>query len=132
MGPRGQFEHPNTLVDVGFAGDLVPIHVAQDAGLFGTPLRGLSVEDPGIDAVAIVTPVHTHFDLARETLRAGKHTFIEKPMAASVAECRELLEIAEERSLTLMVGHTSPATIRAVSSAAARPTSKRSTCGWVR
>jgi len=64
------------------------------------------VEDPGIDAVAIVTPVHTHFALARETLRAGKHTFIEKPMATSVAECRGLLEIAEERSLTLMVGHT--------------------------
>jgi len=64
------------------------------------------VEDPGIDAIAIVTPVHTHFALARETLRVGKHTFIEKPMAASVAECRELLEIVEERSLTLMVGHT--------------------------
>ncbi|MBN1837674.1 MAG: Gfo/Idh/MocA family oxidoreductase [Spirochaetales bacterium] len=64
------------------------------------------VEDPGVDAVAIVTPVHTHFALARQTLQAGKHTFIEKPMASSVAECRELLAVARERSLTLMVGHT--------------------------
>jgi len=63
-------------------------------------------EDPGIDAVAIVTPVHTHFALARQTLQAGKHTFIEKPMAASVTECRELIDVARRNQLTLMVGHT--------------------------
>jgi predicted dehydrogenase len=62
--------------------------------------------DPGIDAVAIATPVHSHFMLAKESLLSGKHVFIEKPMASSVAQCRELNRLAEENGLTLMVGHT--------------------------
>ena len=64
------------------------------------------IEDPGIDAVALATPVHTHYQLARQSLLAGKHTFIEKPMATSSAQCRELIDLATGRSLTLMVGHT--------------------------
>jgi len=64
------------------------------------------LNDPAIDAAAIVTPVHTHFSLARQSLLAGKHTFIEKPMATSVTECRELIDIAKRGSLVLMVGHT--------------------------
>ncbi len=63
-------------------------------------------EDETIDAVAIATPVKLHYELAKQSLQAGKHTFIEKPMASSVAECRELLELAREGGLTLMVGHT--------------------------
>ena len=62
--------------------------------------------DESIDAVAIATPVHTHFALARDALRAGKHVFVEKPMAQTGAECRELMELAESRSLVLMPGHT--------------------------
>jgi predicted dehydrogenase len=62
--------------------------------------------DESIDAVAIATPVQTHFDLARRALEAGKHVFVEKPMAASVAEGEALVELAEERGLTLMPGHT--------------------------
>lgn len=62
--------------------------------------------DKSIDAVAIATPVHLHYELAMKSLQAGKHTFIEKPMASSVAECRELLGLALEQGLTLMVGHT--------------------------
>ena len=61
--------------------------------------------DDAIDAVAIATPVRTHFQLARACLASGKHTFVEKPLAASAAECRELVAIAEERGLALMVGH---------------------------
>ena len=60
----------------------------------------------GLDAVAIATPVKHHFPLAKESLLAGKHTFIEKPMASSSAECEELIEIAERRGLVLMIGHT--------------------------
>lgn len=59
-----------------------------------------------VDAVAIATPVKYHYDLALKTLQAGKHAFIEKPMASSVAECRELLDLAQAKDLTLMVGHT--------------------------
>lgn len=64
------------------------------------------VNDSEIDAIAIATPVHTHFPLATLSLGAGKHTLIEKPMAASVAECMKLKELAEEKKCTLMVGHT--------------------------
>jgi predicted dehydrogenase len=60
----------------------------------------------GIDAVAIATSVRLHFPMAKASLLAGKHTFIEKPMAASAAECEELVEIAERKGLILMVGHT--------------------------
>ncbi len=61
--------------------------------------------DPDVDAVAIATPVHTHFALASASLRAGKHVLIEKPMAAKARECEELIAQAEQRQLTLMVGH---------------------------
>jgi len=64
------------------------------------------VEDENVDAIAVATPVSLHYDLARKSLLAGKHTFIEKPMASSVTQCRELNDIADKNSLVLMVGHT--------------------------
>jgi len=60
----------------------------------------------GLDAVVIATPVRLHHSLAKASLQAGKHTFIEKPMAASSAECEELIELARQQGLVLMVGHT--------------------------
>jgi predicted dehydrogenase len=60
----------------------------------------------GLDAVVVATPVKHHYTLAKASLLAGKHTFIEKPMASSAAECEELIEIAERKGLVLMVGHT--------------------------
>jgi predicted dehydrogenase len=62
--------------------------------------------DPGLDAILIATPVFTHFDLASRSLAAGKHTFVEKPLALSVADADRLLDLAAERGLTLMCGHT--------------------------
>jgi predicted dehydrogenase len=62
--------------------------------------------DPAIDAVAVATPVSTHFDLAMAALKAGKHVLVEKPMAASAAEAAALVEEAERRGLVLMVDHT--------------------------
>ena len=62
--------------------------------------------DPEVDAVLIATPISTHHALAMEALDAGKHVFVEKPMAMSVAECNEMCDKATERGLTLMVGHT--------------------------
>jgi predicted dehydrogenase len=59
-----------------------------------------------LDAIVIATAVRTHFPLAKASLLAGKHTFIEKPMASSSAECEELIEIARRKGLVLMVGHT--------------------------
>ncbi len=64
------------------------------------------ISDVEIGAIVIATPVRFHFKMARKSLQAGKHTFIEKPMATSVKECEELIELAERQKLTLMVGHT--------------------------
>ena len=62
--------------------------------------------DESIEALAIATPVSSHFALASAALRAGKHVFIEKPLAASTAEARELIELADGKGLVLMPGHT--------------------------
>jgi predicted dehydrogenase len=59
-----------------------------------------------IDAVAIVTPVSTHFALAHHALRCGKHVFVEKPFTGSVADASRLIETAEKKKLTIMVDHT--------------------------
>lgn len=64
------------------------------------------IKDKHIDAIVIAVPVRFHFEMAKKSLEAGKHTFVEKPMAFSVAECKELIEISEKKKLTLMVGHT--------------------------
>ena len=60
----------------------------------------------GLDAVIIATSVKSHYPMAKASLLSGKHTFIEKPMAASSQECEELIEIARTKGLVLMVGHT--------------------------
>jgi predicted dehydrogenase len=64
------------------------------------------INDSSIDAVAIATPVAFHFNLAKAALCAGKHTLVEKPLAASSAECQELMDIAEAKGVVLMSGHT--------------------------
>ena len=61
--------------------------------------------DPELDAVVVATPVPTHADLARRALEAGKHVFVEKPLAQSVADAEAVVATAEESGLTLMVGH---------------------------
>jgi predicted dehydrogenase len=64
------------------------------------------IADPDVDAIAIATTVSTHYDLARQALEAGKHVFVEKPLAASSEEAVELARLAEEKGLVLMPGHT--------------------------
>ncbi len=59
-----------------------------------------------VDAVVIATPVRTHYRLAKEALLHGKHVLVEKPLTASVAEAEELVALARELDLILMVGHT--------------------------
>ena len=74
------------------------------------------LDDPEVDAVIIATPVFTHFELASRALAAGKHVYVEKPLAASISDAEELIATARERGLVLMCGHTfiySPA-VRAV------------------
>jgi predicted dehydrogenase len=64
------------------------------------------LSDPEVEAVLIATPIATHFALAKAALEAGKHVFVEKPLAASLAEGTELVRVAEERGRVLMPGHT--------------------------
>jgi predicted dehydrogenase len=64
------------------------------------------LQNPQIDAVAIATPVHTHYDLALAALKAGKHVFVEKPLAPTSDQVRRLIDEAGRRNLTLMVDHT--------------------------
>ena len=81
----GQRRHPNVLITNEF----------QDL-----------LKDKRIDAIAIATPVHSHFELALAALKAGKHIFVEKPLAQTSEQVRRLIEEAERRKLILMVDHT--------------------------
>ena len=64
------------------------------------------LRSPNIDAVAIVTPVWTHFELAKAALENGKHVFVEKPFTSSVHQAEQLIELAERKRLRIMVDHT--------------------------
>lgn len=64
------------------------------------------IQDPGIQAIAIATPVQTHFELALKCLQAGKHILVEKPLTHKSALARQLIEEAAKRDLVLMVDHT--------------------------
>ena len=64
------------------------------------------LRDKNIDAVAIATPVFTHYKLVKEALEAGKHVFVEKPLTANVREAERLVDIAAKKRLTLLVDHT--------------------------
>ena len=64
------------------------------------------LQDSEIDAAIIATPVATHFDLATRVLNTGKNVLVEKPLATSVKEVDEIAEIAKDRNLVAMVGHT--------------------------
>lgn len=64
------------------------------------------IDDPDIDIVAVATPVNTHHRFAYEALSAGKHVFVEKPIASSSQEAHSLVEIAALNNRKLMVGHT--------------------------
>src|ERR1700678_2924183 len=61
---------------------------------------------PDVDAVAVVTPVWTHFELAKTALENGKHVFVEKPFTCTSAQGEELIELAERKHLKIMVDHT--------------------------
>ena len=64
------------------------------------------INNETIDAVIIATPVSSHFPLARQVLKAGKHLFLEKPFTASRIEAEELIELGKENKCVIMVGHT--------------------------
>jgi len=67
---------------------------------------GEVLTSPEIDAIAVVTPVWTHYELAKAALENGKHVFVEKPFTSNTAQAEELIELAEKKNLKIMVDHT--------------------------
>jgi len=99
--------------------DLNPEHLGQARQRFPTIRCCGSLDellsDPEIEAILIATPVSTHHRLAKAALRAGKHTFVEKPLTATSREAEDLIREAERAGVALMVGHTfeySPAVLK--------------------
>jgi predicted dehydrogenase len=64
------------------------------------------LRSPDIDAVAVITPVWTHYALAKEALENGKHVFVEKPFTSNAEQAEELIELAARQNLKIMVDHT--------------------------
>ena len=64
------------------------------------------VTSSDIDAVAVITPVFSHYELAKKALQNGKHVFVEKPFTATADQAEELVELAEKKGLKIMVDHT--------------------------
>ena len=64
------------------------------------------IASPKIDAIAVVSPVWTHYELAKAALENGKHVFVEKPFTSNTAQGEELIELAQRKNLTIMVDHT--------------------------
>ncbi len=82
-------------------------HIQQTYPGIETVSDGAEVlNNPDIHAVVIATPISTHYALAKAALKNGKHVLVEKPMTASVAQAADLVRIAEQKRLTLMVDHT--------------------------
>lgn len=97
-------------VSVAAVSDLRPERLARVTGRYPyikatTDARAI-LNDPGLDAVVIATPVVTHFDLAMQALRAGKHVLVAKPLAATLEQGEALVNEAARRRLILMVDHT--------------------------
>jgi predicted dehydrogenase len=64
------------------------------------------IKSPDIDAIAVITPVWTHYELAKAALENGKHVFVEKPFTSNVAQGEKLIDLAIQKNLRIMVDHT--------------------------
>lgn len=75
-------------------------------GVLVTPAASDVICSSEIDAVAVVTPVWTHYELVKAALENGKHVFVEKPFTSSASQGEELINLAQQKNLTIMVDHT--------------------------
>lgn len=102
----------NSVEDASVAaiGDINPASIARARkaypGVHITSDWQEITSSPSIDAIAIITPVTTHYELAKSALLGGKHIFVEKPFTADIAQAEELIELAEKKKLKIMVDHT--------------------------
>jgi len=84
----------------------VKLRDTYSPGTAVTDSVGYVMQRDDIDAVSIVTPVYTHFDIAREALKSGKHVLIEKPMSMLYSEASKLVRLANDKNLNVMCDHT--------------------------
>ncbi len=85
--------------------DLLDQTAARHPGISVTKDLDQVLDSPEIDAVVIASPAKVHYDLAKRTLEAGKHVYVEKPLCLKASDATHLCELAEQRDLKLMVGH---------------------------
>jgi predicted dehydrogenase len=99
-----------TDVDVRWICDSDPDRLERPSrrypGIWTTDDIDRVLDDPLVDGVLLATPIYTHYDLGRRCIEAGKHTFIEKPLAPSTAQATELIDLATRTGVSLMCGHT--------------------------
>lgn len=98
------------LVDLGALSAICDSNLSRAASVaaeHGVPARAFTdvLVDPAIDAVVVATPAALHHLVAREALIAGKHTFVEKPLALDARDAEELCQLADQHQCVLMVGH---------------------------
>jgi len=102
--------HELPEADVAFVCDTRPEALDKITVRYPTVERTLDfnglLEGRELDAIVLATPVSSHYELAAQALRAGKHVFVEKPLATSAAEAQALSDLADELGLVLMPGHT--------------------------
>jgi predicted dehydrogenase len=84
---------------------LLAAHQRSFPSIRTTPDVSVVLDDPGVQAVVVATPVPTHFEMADRALEAGKHVYVEKPLTVRASEARALVELAQQTRLKLMVGH---------------------------
>ena len=105
---RNFYECPQT--DMLYVCDLLEENLKRAQGRYPSVQCTRDFDDllknPKVDAIAIATPVSTHYPLALKALQAGKHVFVEKPLTASVEEGQTLVDEAEKRGLILHTDHT--------------------------
>jgi predicted dehydrogenase len=117
IGQAGIANHGRTILDaIRDAGNLELVScydintsakesVAREFGARAATDYDDLVQDPSIDAVALVTPNHLHFEQLEKAVRARKHVFVEKPIANSIADACRMIRMMDESGLVLMVGH---------------------------
>ena len=99
------FHALDVLATVCDANDETLNRIRQEYSVATTKDYDAVLRDPAVDAVVIAAPAAQHHEVAMRALHAGKHVFVEKPLALRVEEGKELVELARERNLVLMVGH---------------------------
>jgi UDP-2-acetamido-3-amino-2,3-dideoxy-glucuronate N-acetyltransferase len=100
------FHQLGTLKSISDTDRRIQKRLAQEyPGLHIVANAGSIFDDPSIDAVVIATPAATHYDLAGEALRSGKHVFVEKPLSLTYNDGKKLVDLARETGRTIFVGH---------------------------